>query len=258
MGAATALVVLLGLLSIGSQAKTVTSPLKVRFNSDLIRDIFYKSDQDILNIFANISLGELDLQNGLLVREANVSLIPKSGDMKQFNYDLSLDETKFLGVDTKDLVYRGRGEILQGETVHEFEIEGPVSQFRFLYDVKKNVTGTGHEVNFKAFEFSLDPAQMQIKAEGDAAAVVEGKVEDIKKWIHAELQRMVNQIKDDTMSGAIFYVSKLPLLNITPLVTLYHIASLAEEVNFANDFIEYGFTPVSMRMVNKRNIPTDL
>lgn len=88
--------------------------------------------------------------------------------------------------------------------------------------------------------------------------MIEDKVEDIKKWIHDELTRMVNQIKDDTMSGAIYYVSKLPLLNLTPLVTLYHIAMLAEEVNFSNEYVEYGFTPVSLKMVTKRDIPQDL
>jgi len=62
-----------------------------------------------------------------MVREANISFVPKSGDIKQFNYDLSLDETKFLGVESSDLQYQGIGEIVQGETVHRFEIEGPVT-----------------------------------------------------------------------------------------------------------------------------------
>jgi len=54
---------------------------------------------------------------------------------------------------------------------------------------------------------------------------------------------MVTLIKDDTMNGAIQYLQKLPLLNLTPLVTLYHIASLAEIVDFSDKFVEYGFTP---------------
>ena len=58
------------------------------------------------------------------------------------------------------------------------------------------------------------------------------------------------------MGGAIHYLQKLPLLNITPLVTLYHITNGAENVKFAEDFIEFDFSPRSLKMVD--SMKTDL
>ena len=127
MATTLALLVSLALMTPETQAKAITSPLKVRFNSQLIKDVFYKSDQSILNVFANISLGQFDLQNGHVIRDANVSFVPKSGDLKDFDYHLSLDESKFIGVESSDLKFQGVGEILVGETVHTFDITGPVT-----------------------------------------------------------------------------------------------------------------------------------
>jgi hypothetical protein len=75
-------------------------------------------------------------------------------------------------------------------------------------------------------------------------------MEDLKKWVHTELVRIANLIKDDTLGGAIKYVSKLPLLNLTPLVSLQHLAQLAEETKFTDEFVEYGFTPDSLRIIS--------
>ena len=147
---------------------------------------------------------------------------------------------------------------MQGEAIHRFEIEGPVNQFRFSYDVKKNESGEGHVVAFKDFELSLDKDQLHITASGEAAQIIEGKTEEIRSWAHGEIVRMIHQIKNDTTSGALYYVSKLPLLNLTPLVSLYHLAALADQLSFTNEFVEYGFTPISLNMVQKREIILDL
>jgi len=73
---ATALFAVCSLIGLSHQSESVTSPLRARFNANLLRDIFQKSDQDILNVFANISLGELDLKNGYLVKDAVVNFVP--------------------------------------------------------------------------------------------------------------------------------------------------------------------------------------
>jgi len=71
-------ILLVSLVSIISEVQTsaLHSPLRVRFNSDLLRGVFHKKDQDILDIFANITLGEYDLKNGHIVKNVVVSLIP--------------------------------------------------------------------------------------------------------------------------------------------------------------------------------------
>jgi hypothetical protein len=71
-------------------------------------------------------LGEYDLKNGYIIKDARVDILPTSGDMKDFNCQMSLDESKFLGLDTSNLKFKGVGEVAQGNTVHQFELEGPI------------------------------------------------------------------------------------------------------------------------------------
>lgn len=55
------------------------------------------------------------------------------------------------------------------------------------------------------------------------------------------------------MAGSIKYLQKLPVLNITPLIALFHTTNTAENVQFAGDFIEYDFSPSSFKLVNEQN-----
>lgn len=60
-------------------------------------------------------------------------------------------------------------------------------------------------------------------------------------------------IKDDTMSGSLHYLQKLPILNLTPLIALYHVTNAAEKVKMTNDFLEYNFSPKSFKFVKEIN-----
>lgn len=60
------------------------SPLRLRINADLLRGIFHRRDQEILNVFANMSLGYVDFaeegaEKGSMVSEMEVSLVPVEG-----------------------------------------------------------------------------------------------------------------------------------------------------------------------------------
>ena len=161
--------------------------MRARFNANLLRDIFHKSDHDILNVFANISLGELDLKNGYLVKNAVVDFIPENGEVKDFNFHISLDEKKFLGLEGSNIKFKGVGQMEKGEEVHSFEIEGPVKTFKVTYISAKNESGPGYIVKFNTFDFDFDTSKLQLTAKGDAAGVVKDKLEDLKEWIHQTL-----------------------------------------------------------------------
>lgn len=113
--AVTTLLISLAMLTMDSYSKPLSSPLRVRFNSELMKDIFYKKDQEILNIFANISLGEFDLKDGNLIKDVRVNIIPQNEKLEDFNCHLSLDEKKFLGLEANELKFKGIGEIVHGE-----------------------------------------------------------------------------------------------------------------------------------------------
>jgi hypothetical protein len=52
------------------------------------------------------------------------------------------------------------------------------------------------------------------------------------------------------MSGNLTYLEKLPILNLTPLIALYHTTNTAENVQFAGDYLEYDFSPASFKLLN--------
>ncbi len=73
------------------------------------------------------------------------------------------------------------------------------------------------------------------------------------KWVSEQLLKQIKLIKEDTFGGSIHYLQKLPVLNITPLIALYHAINAAEKVNMTNEFLEYDFSPKSFKLVQDQN-----
>lgn len=62
----------------------------------------------------DISLGEHFLKDGLRIYDVKGSLMPKNEKYDDFNFQLSLDEDKFLGIESQELKFKGKGEIRIG------------------------------------------------------------------------------------------------------------------------------------------------
>lgn len=140
------LLLLLGVLMTSSmvRSETLNSPLRLRFNVDLIKGVFHKQDQDILNVFANMSLGYVDFSNGdsdaQMLSDITASLVPVEGiEHKDFDFLLSLDEQKFIGMESSHLRVKGTGNIRIGKgeekKSEEFSFEAPVDQFKIEYTI---------------------------------------------------------------------------------------------------------------------------
>ena len=87
----------------------IQSPLRIRVNSELLKGIFHKKDQDLLKLFDNLNLGEFELSSSLKIKDFTISLLPKSGSTEEFDYNLSLDMKTFIGLESKDLKLIGTG-----------------------------------------------------------------------------------------------------------------------------------------------------
>ena len=66
-----------------------------------------------------------------MVSDMEVSIIPKEGiNFDDFDFNLSFDENDFLGMDSKELIFRGIGHLRVGHgedtKKEEFQIEGPI------------------------------------------------------------------------------------------------------------------------------------
>jgi hypothetical protein len=95
-----------------------------------------------------------------------VSFAPQSGDVKNFDYFLSFDQDKFIGLESKELKFTGAGQIVhtegEQETKEAFTIEGPISDFRFSFEVGDNVTSGSKQLDYKGVQFKIDAEQTKI------------------------------------------------------------------------------------------------
>ena len=117
------------LLASVTSAKMMQNPVRVRVNAELLKDVFHKQDQDLINVFQNLSLGDHALGGDHTIKDFQVAFLPKTGAHDDFDYHLSLDESKFIGIETEGLKFSGMGKIVHGGNAEgeDFTIEGPVS-----------------------------------------------------------------------------------------------------------------------------------
>lgn len=56
-------------------------------------------------------------------------------------------------------------------------------------------------------------------------------------------------MKDKIFNGKPEFLSKLPVLSLTPIFGLYYATYGAEKIVFTDEFIEYDFSPKSLRLI---------
>ena len=129
-------VALLLVCSVTQASKMVQNPLRARLNSNMVQDIFHKRDQDLLKVISNIELGSFDLSDAA-IKSLKVSFEPAQGAWDDFDFNLSLDQTKYLGLSSGNIKFSGQGKLaLAGqEETQDFTIEGPLSNFQLSFDV---------------------------------------------------------------------------------------------------------------------------
>lgn len=104
-----------------------------------------------------------DEKGGSMVSDMEVSLVPKDGiNFDDFDFNLSFDEKDFIGMESKDIRFKGIGHLRTGHgndtKKEEFQIEGPIDDFKFEYEIGDN--GTSKVVLFKRFNLDIDPTKI--------------------------------------------------------------------------------------------------
>lgn len=124
----TALIALLGLSATvtrfngfqitGVSAEAVQSPLRARFNKDVLTNLVHKRDQEILGVFKDKDISN-DASGFPLLR---ASIVPKAGiEHDDFDFDLHISK-EYLGFESDKLQYKGSG-VFDGKA---FEFSGPI------------------------------------------------------------------------------------------------------------------------------------
>jgi hypothetical protein len=221
----------------------------------LIKGVFHKQDQDLLRLLENIDLGDYALGDAQ-IKGLSVTLAPhKDLSREDFNYRLSLDQSKYLGIESDELHLSGTGKIVHDGNAdgEDFTLSGPVSNFKVSFDVKSEADFQAgvSKIAFKSIDFTL-PA-VDIKSES-AAFKEHGHTEEVRQWVNTKLSEALHTIRSDAFLGKDSVVSKLPAVSIAPLVGLYFAAFGADKMLFTDEFIEYEFSPVSMKLVKEANL----
>jgi hypothetical protein len=59
----------------------------------------------------------------------------------------------------------------------------------------------------------------------------------------------LHNIKTNAFAGKDAVIAKLPFLSLAPAIGLYYAAFAADKMLFTDEFIEYEFSPVSMKLI---------
>ena len=151
------------LLLTSEAAKQLHNPLRVRVNSELIKNVFHKRDQDMLHVLTDIDLGSFKLGDHATIDSFQVSFEPLKGARDEFDYKLSLDQSKYIGIESDNIKIRGAGKLSHnsGEP-EEFTIEGPVSDFRVAFQVDQ--AAEQKKIAFKGIDLKFNNGELEIKS----------------------------------------------------------------------------------------------
>ena len=132
--------------------------------------MFHARDQEVFHAFTDVPVNV----TGTSLSYASVSIVPLSGNVKDFDFDLSI-KTDNMGVSSKNLGYQGEGT-LNG---HKFTFSGPISEFEMKYAMGQKYN---HYLKYNAWVFeeyttTLKMNEGDLKVEGaDLSASVRSEV----------------------------------------------------------------------------------
>ena len=243
----TILSLFLGYVSISQvSAESLTPPLKLRINSEVLRNVIHRRDQELLRMLTDISLtpgsGEEASQNRL--DDLKASIVVQDG-IKHDDFDLDLHMDKdYFGAETSQLQYKGSGSLFG----KEFTFSGPVELMKLKYALKdKHNPQLGFDqltFDESEFVFQLDNSKINIS---DADLTAEEK--------ELILNRIVDRVtdrKDTASKGNVGNFKAFPLDTVLPFVALYYGASFADTYDVTEKFIELSFSFKRMQMLTEK------
>jgi hypothetical protein len=129
-----------------------------------------------------------------------------------------------------------------------------VSNFKVSFEVKEgnaDFTAGISKIAFKSIDFTLP----QVSIQSDNIAFKEhDHTAELNTWLQTRLSDALHTLKKDAFAGRDSVIGKLPALSIAPLVGLYFAAYGADKMQFTDEFIEYEFSPVSLKIVKEANL----
>ncbi len=161
-----------------AQETSSESPLRLRINAELIKSVFRKHDQELLELFKDIKLGDYHSGDDHLIKDLSVTFLPSLVSKDDYDNYISMNKEEFLGIESRDIKLVGSGSILhenKGEDNAEaaaetFTFEAPIDRLRVSLDIgdaPNNTYGTkGRRFFIQNFEFHVQDKNLEIKGTG--------------------------------------------------------------------------------------------
>ena len=164
----------------------------------------------------------------------SVSLEPISGAAEDFNYHLSLDHSKFLGLESENMRFTGKGSFSQnGGEAEPFEVEGLLESFRASFELADTVEKGKGKIDFKGLDIKVREGTLKVKS-SDPHFAENGHSAEVKAWLESSLAGAVHGLSKEVTSGNQEVINKLPVLSLGPLVGLYFAAFGADKIQFTD------------------------
>jgi hypothetical protein len=79
-----------------------------------------------------------------------------------------------------------------------------------------------------------------------------GHANEVKLWVESRLKEELHRIRVDALGGKDSVIDKLPALSLAPMIGLYYAAFGADKMLFTDTYVEYEFSPVSLKIVKEK------
>lgn len=66
------------------------------------------------------------------------------------------------------------------------------------------------------------------------------------------MKEELHRIRKDALGGKDSAIEKLPAMSLAPMIALYYAAFGADKMKFTDSYIEYEFSPVSLKLVKEK------
>jgi len=167
-------------------AEPVESSLRLRLNSNLLKEMLNMNDQFLLELLHEVSFDDLTLGDAT-IKEVTVTVTPREGEKAEFDAALQFSEDG-LGLSTDNLYFKGKGKVNKGVSEdEEFELEGPIHNLLMRFEVEdspENPGGiTGKQFNITSFEINTEPSKIVLKPGATGSSLFDENDEEIRGWV---------------------------------------------------------------------------
>lgn len=120
-------IVTLGTVAVANE---IAPPVKIRLAKSLYQTVFNANDQKIFETFSDLKFNDFQ-KDDLTLENASLSLKEASGELKDFDFDISFNPEN-IGIGSTNVYLTGKGTV--GEAA--FAFEGPIDLFQFEYSLQ--------------------------------------------------------------------------------------------------------------------------